>query len=170
MSPIFYSDTIRDIIIAYKFNGQRAYSDILSYILCDLLKDMQHLCEFDCVIPMPLSKKRMNERGFNQSALLAKPLADCLGVPYRDDILFRIRETKRQSRIKISERTANVQNAFEAAEDLQDKRILLVDDIFTTGNTMNACAEALKQREAKNIVGIALTRRDKHENIFNLTY
>lgn len=170
VSPIFYSDKIRDIIIDYKFNGYYAYADILSYLLCDLLKNMEHLSGFDYVIPVPLSKKRFTERGYNQAALIAEPLANYFNVPYSEDILLKTKETKRQSRISRAERFTNVKDAFEVFRDLTNKRILLADDIFTTGSTMSACTDALKQRGARNVVGISLTFREKLENIFNLMY
>lgn len=170
LSPLFYSGKIRDIILDFKFENFPAYGNILSRIMCDLLCDMTHLREFDYVIPVPLSKRRLIERGYNQAALLAKPFAEFFGVPYRDDILCKVRETKRQSALSHNERLTNVIGAFEARENLTGKRILLVDDIFTTGSTMSACADALKHNGAANITGISLTIREKHENIFSIMY
>lgn len=170
VSPIFYSGIIRDVILNFKFNNFPAYGDVLSLIMCDLLSDMTHLREFDFVIPVPLSKGRLIERGYNQAALLAQPFAEFFGVQYRDDVLYKIRETKRQSVLSHNERLMNVKGAFEARGKLTGKRILLVDDIFTTGSTMSACADALKRQGAENITGISLTIREKHENIFSIMY
>lgn len=170
ISPLFYEGKIRDIILDLKFNGQYAAADVLSYLMCSLLNDMAHISEFDYVIPVPLSKKRLNERGFNQSELLAKPFAEYFSIQYRDDILVKTRETKRQSRISPSERLTNVKDAFFAGDDANDKRVLLVDDIMTTGSTLSACAKALRTAGAKNIVGVTLTKREFKENIFNRMY
>lgn len=170
VSPIFYSGKIRNVIIDYKFHGNRAFSDILSYLLCDLTKDMIHLSKFDIVIPVPISKHRYNERGYNQAALLAKPFAKYFNVPYSDDILLKIKETKRQSRISRAERFTNVQGAFKACENLTGRKILLIDDIYTTGGTMSACADALISMGAKNIAGVSLTLTEKRKNIFNIMY
>ncbi len=170
VSPLFYDGKIRDIIIDLKFNGHAASADILSKLMPDLLNDMVHLADFDLVIPVPLSKKRFTERGYNQSALLAKPFAEYFGIEYRDDILLKIKETKRQSRIDLAERFTNVRGAYTASDEVRGKRVLLIDDIFTTGSTLAACAEVLKQNGAENIVGITLTIREKRENIFNRMY
>lgn len=170
ISPLFYEGKIRDVILDLKFNGHYAVADTLSRLLCDLLNDMTVFADFDCVVPVPLSKKRLNERGFNQSELLAKPFAEYFGIEFRDDILVKIRETKRQSRLAPSERLTNVKDAFFARDDARDKRILLVDDIMTTGSTLTACAKALKTAGAKNIVGVTLTKREIKENIFNRMY
>lgn len=170
ISPIFYKDKIRDIIIGMKFNGEYASADVLSHLMIDLLSDMAHLADFDYAMPVPLSKKRFNERGYNQSALLAMPFAKHFGIEYREDLLFKIKETKRQSSISPAERFTNVQGAFKASENVRDKSILLIDDIFTTGNTLNSCAKALKDCGAGNITGLTLTIKEKHENIFNRMY
>lgn len=170
ISPLFYEGKIRDVILRLKFRGDRAFADVLAFLLCSLLNDISGLGEFDIVVPAPLSKKRLNERGFNQAALLAKPFSDCFKLEYRGDILLKIKETKRQSRLMSSERVTNVRGAFSASEDVRDKHIIIVDDIFTTGNTLEACALALKESGAKNIVGITLTRKESKENILNRMY
>lgn len=170
ISPLFYDGKIRDTILRVKFNGDRAFFDVLSHLLRDLLNDMPHLSEFDAVIPVPLSKKRLNERGFNQSALLSKPLAEHFGIEYRDDILMKIKETTRQSRIDLSERFTNVRGAFAASEEARGKSIILVDDILTTGATLSECASALKASGAANIIGVTLAKREAKENFFNRMY
>lgn len=170
VSPLFYEGKIREVILDLKFNSHYAAADTLSHLLCDLLNNMTVFADFDCVVPVPLSKKRLNERGFNQSELLAKPFAKYFGIEYRDDILVKTRETQRQSRLAPSERLTNVKDAFFACNDAKDKRILLIDDIMTTGSTLTACAKALKTAGAKNIVGVTLTKREIKENIFNRMY
>lgn len=170
ISPFFYEGKIRDTILRVKFNGDRAFFDALSYLLKDMLNDMAQLSEFDAVVPVPLSKKRFSERGYNQSALLAKPLSEHFGIEYRDDILTKIRETKRQSRIDLSERLTNVRGAFAASEEAHEKSIILVDDIFTTGTTLSECAAALKISGAATIVAVTLAKREAKENFFNRMY
>lgn len=170
ISPLFYDGKIRDVILDLKFNSHYAAADTLSRLLCDLLNDMTVFADFDCVVPVPLSKKRLNERGFNQSELLAKPFAEYFGIEYRDDILVKTRETQRQSRLVPSQRLTNVKGAFFARDDARDKNIIIVDDIMTTGSTLTACAKALKAAGAKNIVGVTLTKREFKENIFNRMY
>lgn len=170
VSPILYSGKMRDVIIDYKFNGNSAYGDILSYLLRSLIQNFEHLSEFDYIFPVPLSKNRFNERGYNQAALLAKPLSECFSVPYSEDILRKIKETKRQSSLSGAERFRNVAGAYKAFEDLTGKRVLLVDDIFTSGNTLSSCADALKHAGTENVAAVTLTVKEKFENIFNIMY
>lgn len=170
ISPLFYTGEIRKIIIEFKFNGQSAYADILSALMCGLLNDMVHIADFDYVVPVPLSKKRLFERGYNQSALLAEPFAKFFGIPFRDDILFKTKETKHQSSISFSERHTNLKGAFMASDAARDKNIILFDDILTTGSTLAECSGTLKNAGAKNIAGITLAVSENSENIFNHMY
>lgn len=170
VSPFFYDSRIRELIIDLKFNNSSAFAEVLSHLMCIFLNDMHHLSDFDCVVPVPLSKKRFLERGYNQAQLLAKPFAEFFRLPLYEDMLFKIKETKRQSRVDISERYTNVQGAFKASDKAKDKRILLFDDILTTGGTLAACSGALKLAGAKNIVGVTLSVTKRHENILNIMY
>lgn len=170
VSPLFYKGRLRELIKDLKFNNCRAYAEVLSDLMCNLLNDMTFLADFDCIVPVPLSKKRFTERGYNQSALLAEPFAKMLGIPMREDILFKPRHTKRQSRVEVSERFTNVQGSFTASDIAANKRILLFDDILTTGSTLKACADTLKEAGAKDIAGITLSVTEKHENILNIMY
>ena len=170
ISPLFYKGRLRDLIMDLKFNNCRAYAEVLSDLMCNLLNDMSFLADFDFVVPVPLSKKRFTERGYNQSALLAEPFARMLGIPMCEDILFKPKHTKRQSRVEVSERFTNVRNSFKASDLAKNKRILLFDDILTTGSTLKACADTLKDAEASDIVGITLSVTEKNENILNIMY
>ncbi len=170
VSPLFYEGKIRDVIIRMKFHGDKAFSDVLAFLLCNLLNDMAFLSDFDLVVPAPLSKERLFERGFNQAALLARPLAEQFGIDYREDILLKIKDTKRQSRLPSSERFTNVRGAFSSSSDAAGKKIIIVDDIFTTGSTLAECAETLKAAGAANVVGVTLTKKQSRENIFNRMY
>lgn len=170
ISPLFYKGRLRELIKDLKFNNCRSYAEILSYLMCSLLNDMSFLADFDCIVPVPLSKKRFTERGCNQSALLAEPFAKMLGIPMREDILFKPKHTKRQSRVEVSERFTNLRNSFKASDLAKNKRILLFDDILTTGSTLKECADTLKEAGASNITGITLSVTEKHENILNIMY
>lgn len=156
ISPFYYEGNLRETILKFKFGNCPAYSDILYCIMHDELCEYTHLCDFDLVVPVPLSKTRMKERGYNQAALLAKPFASDIGVEYNETVLTRPAETEHQSRLGALERGMNLENAFAADESVKAKRIILFDDIFTTGNTMEQCAQALKSAGAKNIAGVSL--------------
>ena len=156
ISPLYYEGKLREAILKFKFGNCPAYSDILYYVMRDGLCEYTHLSDFDLVVPVPLSKRRMNERGYNQAALLAKPFAADIGVEYNETVLKRPAETEHQSRLGALERGINLENAFTADKAVKEKRIILFDDIFTTGNTMEQCAQALKSAGAKNIAGVSL--------------
>ena len=113
----------------------------------------------DLVTAVPLSTARMRERGYNQAAMLAFPLALSLGTPYRPGCLKRVRETLTQVGLTRTERRDNVSGAFRAAPVLvKGKCILVVDDVTTTGSTISACAEALLEGGASEVYVVTLAR------------
>lgn len=121
----------------------------------------------DMLIPVPLHQKRLRFRGFNQSELLAKELSEILTpgleLPLSCNILLRIRYTKPQIKTDSrEERLANLKNAFAVAagqeDEIRDKYIWLIDDVATTGTTLEECAGLLKQHGAKTVFGIVLAR------------
>lgn len=113
----------------------------------------------DAVIPIPLSPKRYQERGYNQVALVAYPLALHLRLPYLGRALQRTRETRSQVGLSVQERRQNVQNAFKAQDGwVKGKRILLVDDVATTGSTLSSASEALLSAGATAVYAVTLAR------------
>jgi len=132
------------------------------------LAEVLHLClkaeypdrTFDLVVPVPLHHIRRRERGFNQSGALARELARRLGVRIRSRALRRIRPTTTQTHLTAKGRLSNVKNAFQPAKGnrLQGRSVLLVDDIMTTGATVNACAKALKKGGAAAVHVVTVAR------------
>jgi ComF family protein len=115
--------------------------------------------EVDLVVPVPLSQARFRERGYNQAALLALPLALSCRIRYNSKTLTRIRETASQVGLSAQRRQENVIDAFLAERiSAQGKRILLVDDVATTGATLDACAKALMLAGAQNVLCLTLAR------------
>lgn len=111
------------------------------------------------VMPVPLSKIRRAERGYNQAALLALPLALELALPYKPDGLSRVIDTRSQVGLSANERRENLSGAFSADRiEVQDKIVLLLDDVITTGSTLNHCAEALIAGGARAVFGLTLAR------------
>ena len=96
----------------------------------------------DCVVPVPMHKKRLRKRGFNHAALLAHEAGDRLGLP-TIDALERVRNTRQQARLPDAKRRVNMEGAIALAGDVKGRRVILVDDVCTTGATANACAKAL---------------------------
>lgn len=155
LSPFEYYGSIITILRGLKFRSSFKNGDILCIELKSFLKSYPHLADFDYVIPIPLSKQRMNERGFNQSEIFARCISKTFDIPLNITGVSRTKHTVRQSALNTADRIKNVQNAFSAEHSLKDKRIILVDDIYTTGNTMASCAKAIADEGAREIIGIA---------------
>lgn len=115
------------------------------------------------LVPVPLHKRRLNERGFNQAFLIACSLRDAL-LNYEvttvldDKLLERYKYTTQQARLNKEDRQAQIVGAFKCVKNIAPEKILLVDDVFTTGATMQECAKVLKQRGAKYVFGLTLAR------------
>jgi ComF family protein len=114
----------------------------------------------DAVVPVPLDQGRLRERGYNQAELIAKPLACLLGIPFRSYLLVRTRPRPNQLRLTRRERWETVRGAYATHKTAQvDKlRVILVDDVFTTGATLDACSRALKGAGATRVVGLTVAR------------
>ena len=111
----------------------------------------------DLILPVPLSVERLAERGFNQAMEIARPLARRLGVPVRDEAV-RLRHTPPQASLPMDERHHNIRNAFHIPVELSGQVVAVVDDVMTTGATLNDMARALKQAGARSVVNLVVTR------------
>ncbi len=168
-SPYMYEKSMAEAIKLYKFSGQRLYGNLFGKMIYEKLKEVSYIWNFDAIIPVPLHELRLLERGYNQSEIMAEEISRFSGIGMINDGLFRIRETQRQSSLKGIARRENVRGAFYAYPNIiRDKRILLVDDICTMGETLRACADALKKAGAKEIIGVTLCVSKKEETSFNL--
>ena len=160
LSAFYYNNKMKKLIYRYKFAREEKIGELLFAMLSDYLKDVKIIDDFDCITPIPLYRKRFLSRGFNQAEILAKGIAKRLNIPY-NNCVHRWRETKTQSLLKKADRGKNTNGAFIADKTrVKDKKILLVDDVITTGATMNSCAEELRQKGAKKVVGVSLSKRN----------
>lgn len=142
------------IIHALKYGHQLAVADWLGQRLSEKLAARA----FDTIIGLPLHPERLRERGFNQSGEIARRIAHDLHLPLDRDSLIRSRATPPQAELPLKERQRNVRGAFECRRDFSDRHILLVDDVMTTGATLNECARVLKLHGA-NQVSVAVSAR-----------
>ena len=145
-APYRYGDEVRQLIHAFKFDA----CDEALPLLADAMTDALTERDFDCIVPVPLHEKRLKQRGFNQSLLLAQAIGDRIQVPVME-LLERTEFHKPQSRTAMEKRQKNVEKVFSACEDAKDKRILLLDDVRTSGSTAWACANALKKAGAESV-------------------
>ena len=150
-----HSGVLRMAVRAFKYQGARELSEPLAERLLQALRGLDW--NIDAVVPVPLSANREAERGYNQSALLSQHVVLETGIALRADFLRRIRDTDHQARLSEPERRENVRNAFEAKADVRSQRILLIDDVITTGSTIRECALALRRRGAEAVYGMAVS-------------
>jgi ComF family protein len=113
----------------------------------------------EVLVPVPLHPKRLRQRGYNQALLLAQELSKIIGLPVDEDALIRAQDVVPQARTKsAAERRQNVRHAFACNRNMADKQILLIDDVCTTGATLDACAIALKAAGASSVWGLTVAR------------
>ena len=113
----------------------------------------------ELLVSVPLHMDRLRERGYNQAALLTRELSERSGLPVEEGSLVRIRETTPQVALKAAERRKNVRGAFRGqGEKLRDRQVLLIDDACTTGATLEACAEALREKGTRSVWALVLAR------------
>lgn len=153
----FYGGVMRDCIHALKYENNQGMGEFFSDWLVEIVLEAGWMP--DLVMPVPLSAQRVNERGYNQAACLAKPLAARLGIHYHPFGMARIRDTRSQVDLSGEARRRNVAGAFEAVPEIvAGKKILLIDDVMTTGSTMEACAQALREASAEAVYCLTLGR------------
>lgn len=157
-----YSDMERSMIRDLKYHGKSYMARSFSEMIYDKVRSVHEETEkpFDLIIPVPMYPAKEKKRGYNQAALLAKYTAKKLDIPFRNDILLRTKNTAPMNRLGIKERNDNLKGAFRMRYGTQrfvkDSHILLVDDIYTTGATSQACSLILKQAGAKCITVLSL--------------
>lgn len=156
---------VRQAIHKLKYDSIFALAKPLGQLLIKILSDSPfHLSLFKeqnfLLIPIPLHQRKLSERGFNQSELLAQEISRKFGWPMETEILKRIRYTKSQTELKEKERLTNVKDAFAVSNPsiIKNRNVILVDDLFTTGATMKETAKVLKRVGAKKIWGLVLAR------------
>jgi ComF family protein len=130
----------------------------LSIPLTALLLTGSALPHADAIVPVPLHKKRLWKREFNQTALIGRHLARGLKIPLRMDMLKKVKETIPQTDVRGAERSKNVRGSFAAAGRIQGLRLILIDDVITTGATVTECAKVLRKAGAAEVIVVALAR------------
>ena len=157
-SALRYDGMVRDSFLRYKFYGAVSYADTYSGLLAESLKDIG--TDFDLVTWVPLSRRRKRKRGYDQAELIAEGTSHLLGLDCKR-ILYKNKETKAQSLTRGGkERRNNVKGAWSICDnaDVKDKRILVFDDIVTTGATLSECCAVLKRAGALSVTAATLAK------------
>lgn len=163
VSCLMYERDVRRVILQYKFGGRPDLCRTFAAIMIRRIRPLCRAYRFDLVVCAPLSKKAKQERGYNQSALLAKRIAADLQIPFMEDAFCKIKETPKQSTLHYADRMRNVTHAFALTKPqtvFSGKSILLVDDVLTTGATADALSKLLKQAGTRRVVVAALATTD----------
>ena len=153
-----YGEETEALIENFKYKRKRRLGSFLSEVLGETLLESVKLPRAGFIVPVPLHKRKLRERGFNQSQAVADQLSEKLGIPVLSDSVIRKRNTRSQTGLSREERQKNVKGAFRLTGkvDLEGRALLLVDDVLTTGATMSECARTLKSAGADKIWGVTL--------------
>ncbi|MCB0064406.1 MAG: ComF family protein [Caldilineaceae bacterium] len=156
---VIHATPVRESIHALKYRNRPELADILArYLVATVMRAPWRdlYLTTDGVVPVPLHEKRRQERGYNQSELLASAFCRQSQLPLRSEWLMRRRATQSQVGLSATERQQNVASAFVADHTVRGKRLILFDDVYTTGATIDACARALHTAGAAAVYGLAL--------------
>jgi len=155
-----YNDALSGAILLLKYESLKRLGGWFAGLLEPVVREEFKGLEFDAIVPVPLHPLRQRERGYNQAELIARPLARRLGLKMATYLLVRTRPRPAKSVLTLRERWESVRSAYETRSGAKvDKlRILLVDDVFTTGATLDACARALREAGAASVQGVTVAR------------
>ena len=152
-APLKYAGVGKEIVHALKYRG---YRKVVEKLAAPLMLQVLEDSRFNAVVPVPLHRARRRKRGFNQAELLARGVAEKINATLSDTLKV-VRTTRDQVELSAAQRRANVAGAYTARNPLSG-RVLLVDDVFTTGATMSACAATLVEAGAKEVHALSLCR------------
>lgn len=159
-----FDSPIQDALHTLKYRRNIGLGEALAFQMADYLRSLHW--NIDMVIPIPLGKKRLEDRGYNQVALVAEPLAYEVGWAYSSKALWKARETRSQVGLNISQRKQNVDNAYQAnPEMVSRKSILLMDDVSTTGSTVSSSTKALLEAGARDVYVLTIARALSHHDL-----
>lgn len=156
-----YEGQVRKLILDYKFNEKSyLYKTFVNFLLKNE-KIFENIKKYDKIIPVPISKKRNKERGYNQSMLIAEEIANKTNLELVNNCLIKTKNIIEQSKLNKEDRQQNIQGVYSLQNErlITNKKILLVDDIYTTGSTVNECCKILQQSNPKTI-GVLVLAKD----------
>ncbi len=153
----FYDDRMKRSLYRLKYAGRREYADTFARLATEHLGAYIKGIKADCIMAVPLHKSRLRKRGYNQAALFAKSLSARTGIPFSGSSIKRVRATLPQKGLNPAQRQENLKKAFIIRQnDVESKIVLLVDDIYTTGSTLDALAGEMTEAGAKKVYGLTI--------------
>jgi competence protein ComFC len=153
----YFTGPLRNAIHSLKYQRNLGLGEFFSSPLVQII--LRERWQIDLITAVPLNEKRRKERGYNQAEVLAKPVARKMRVLYSSNLIKRIKHTDSQVGLSLQERQNNVAGAFLVVSELVNfKNILIIDDVATTGSTIDACAKALKDAGAKTVFALTLAK------------
>lgn len=159
-----FDSPIQNGLHTMKYRRNIGLGESIAIQMVDFVRSLKW--PIDIMIPVPLGKNRLKERGYNQVGLVARPLAYRLGLNYEPDALWKVRETRSQVGLTVSQRRDNVQNAYQAdPKVVKQQSILIMDDVATTGSTISSCTEALLSAGAHEIYVLTIARALSHHSL-----
>jgi len=151
-SVFCYDDVAVELVLKLKYNSEGDVAKFVAPFLGEAITE--YGIKADVIIPVPLTPRRTRERGYNQAGLIAAEVSKLIGVPVVDDFLVRVKHTKAQKKMTLKQRQENLKGAFNIKppySTIKDKRVLLIDDVLTTGTTVDECARVLKKAKPKSV-------------------
>lgn len=164
--PFFYDGIVANAIKNLKFYNKRAYSRPLSSLLAHYIRQKDQNSHFDCIIPIPMTKRDIRKRGYSQSELMARFTGEELNIPVEKNRLIKVHQTEKQHRLNAEERRINLKDAFAVKdpETLKGKSVLLCDDVITTGATLLEAAKTLRDAGITDISAVVVATTEELEN------
>ncbi|MBQ9607358.1 MAG: ComF family protein [Lachnospiraceae bacterium] len=152
-----YSDEVRASITRFKYHGRREYAGYYGREMAERLGSFIKGCGVDCLVPVPVSMEKLKKRGYNQAELISERISAYTGIPTEKDLILRIRDTPPMKELTRAERMKNLKGAFKInSHVVKCRNVMIVDDIYTTGSTIDAVAAALLRAGVKNVYFITL--------------
>jgi ComF family protein len=158
-----FENPVQTALHKLKYRRDMSMGDSIASQMFSFVKELNW--PIDMIVPIPLGKKRLKERGYNQVGMIARPLAMALNVDYAPNELMRRKETRTQVGLSRVERRENVEDAFLGGPRVEKKAVLLMDDVSTTGSTLSSSAKALYSSGAKDVYALTVARALPHHGL-----
>ena len=151
-SVLIYNNKMQKSMTYFKLYGRREYGDFYAELLLHFARRIVKRWDVEVILPVPIHRRKRNVRGYNQTEIIGRVLSRGFSIPIRTDLVKRVKNTKAQKELNISERKKNVKGVFEVGAEVSKYRhVLIVDDIYTTGSTVDEIAKELKKKGVEKV-------------------